>query len=322
LSYFTDKILGLLGLKVKINTEFIDFFYCFNVNNYILKPNTIKIIRIHDLIPITNPTLTSSLFSNILFKRNLHFNANETNTYFVCNSEYTKHELLAKYPNLRNKCYVIPCNIQIMSNFKTALITKFFKNYQDILSEKFLFSVSTLEPKKNLYNLLCAWEKLSKNNPYAMPLILVANAGWGEKNTINKLNKLKEKYPNKLIHLQHLPEEIIQLLFYKCTIFIMPSKVEGFGIPVLNAIKYHKPLILSDIKVFREVAADAAIYFNPNSVDDIYNKILSIISKSNKNTLLAKLSKKSAIRSKQYTNEKLANQWRSTLKYICKNTNY
>ena len=72
-------------------------------------------------------------------------------------------------------------------------------------------------------------------------------------------------------------EEQLPLLYSSSAAFIFSSKMEGFGLPVLEAFAADCPAILSDIPVFREVAADAALYFDPCSADSLAEKMKLIL---------------------------------------------
>lgn len=66
--------------------------------------------------------------------------------------------------------------------------------------------------------------------------------------------------------------------------FVFPSLYEGFGIPILEAFEAECPVLLSDIAVFREIAGDAAVYFNPNNSLDIRHTLDSILFDTQKKT--------------------------------------
>lgn len=67
-------------------------------------------------------------------------------------------------------------------------------------------------------------------------------------------------------------------LYKQAEVFVLPSFYEGFGMPVLEAMSYHVPVVASDIPVLHEVAVEAALYCDPFDPDDIANTIAKILS--------------------------------------------
>ncbi len=92
-------------------------------------------------------------------------------------------------------------------------------------------------------------------------------------------------------------------LYSKAILFIFPSLYEGFGIPILEAFACNCPLVCSNTTIFREIAADAAIYFDPYSIDSIYDAIQSVI---NNGKLRSDLIMKGNLRLKNFTWHKTA----------------
>ena len=84
-----------------------------------------------------------------------------------------------------------------------------------------------------------------------------------------------------------------------CRIFVFASIAEGFGIPILEAMTYGKPMILSDIPVHREVAGEAALYFEVGNSEDLADKLVSLTSDQ---SLQEALSRKSFARAKYFAN--------------------
>ena len=71
-------------------------------------------------------------------------------------------------------------------------------------------------------------------------------------------------------------EELMQL-YRNAVAYINPSLYEGFGIPLVEAMQQECPVVASDIPVFHEVCADAALYFNPLDINDIQKAMTRIV---------------------------------------------
>ncbi len=299
LDFVKNKILGLFGKKVNIPTTDAHIFFCQNPNNYQISEDTKKITRIHDLIPIEYPKKVP-LLSHILFRNNIFFNVAEKNNFFVCNSYTTRKSFLKFFPHLREKTSTIPCSSSF--NMQDAVMEK----PEIKISNDFFLVISSLEPKKNVLRLLKAYEILLSKEKQCKPLILVGNIGWKNKESVEYLHYLKNKYNHKFFHFQNLSKEQIAWLYHNCYCFIMPSLVEGFGIPVLDALAFSKPVLCSNIEVFHEITGKASLHFNPFSIEDIYNKLALANSNSN---LMKDLAKKSKERYKKFLPEQIRNMW-------------
>jgi glycosyltransferase involved in cell wall biosynthesis len=85
------------------------------------------------------------------------------------------------------------------------------------------------------------------------------------------------KIENQILHHQIDNDDVLYQLYKNAIAFVYPSLYEGFGIPVIEAFACDCPVILSDRSCFPEVGQDAALYFNPNSSEDICKKIEQLV---------------------------------------------
>jgi len=144
------------------------------------------------------------------------------------------------------------------------------------LNSKFILSVCSLEPRKNLVNLLMAYRSLKKINPKIQhKLVLVGRKAWG-KNLIS--NKIKElKLENDIIMTGYVSEEDLVCLYNLATIFVFPSIYEGFGLPPLEAMACGTPVVSSSTSSLPEILGNAALMINPYDDKEIANGINILI---------------------------------------------
>jgi glycosyltransferase involved in cell wall biosynthesis len=137
-------------------------------------------------------------------------------------------------------------------------------------STKYFLYVGNAYPHKNLDRLIKAFSLFRKEQSEDVQLLLVGKDDYFYKKLQEKLTN--ENYSGIIIKNNAKDSELAA--YYKNAIaLIAPSLMEGFGLPVLEALSSKCLVLASSIASFREVAKDAAIYFNPNAVGDINEKI-------------------------------------------------
>lgn len=137
------------------------------------------------------------------------------------------------------------------------------------LPENFLLFVGSIEPRKNLLNLLKAYNLLSKEQKEELPLILVGFKGWENQEIMQEIQKNQEH----IRYLGFVGDIELAHIYNLSTLFIYPSLYEGFGLPPLEAMACGAAVIVSNAASLPEVCGDAAIYIDPNDPADIKNKI-------------------------------------------------
>jgi len=125
----------------------------------------------------------------------------------------------------------------------------------------FLF-LSTLEPRKNLARIIEAFKLYKQNHPDDLKLVLVGKPS----NIFSELHI--EKHPD-IVLTGFVEEGDKKYLFHLAKAFLYPSIFEGFGLPLLEAMKCGTPIITSQTSSMPEVCANAALYVDPLSIAEI-----------------------------------------------------
>lgn len=71
-------------------------------------------------------------------------------------------------------------------------------------------------------------------------------------------------------------EDVMNKLYRDAVMFVFPSLYEGFGMPILEAMVNNCPVVLADASCFPEIAADSALYFDPESIEDMSEKLIAV----------------------------------------------
>lgn len=235
------------------------------------------VVMLHDLTTFL-PIIKDSHKKDVIFKEKLFVRlALKKAKSVVSVSNNTKADCI-KYFNISpDKIKVIyPGNKNNLYQIKNSeAINEVLKKYN--LPQNFLLFVGTLEPRKNIINIIKAYKDYLLENPYInFPLLLVGKKGWYYKEFFQLVKDLKLE--KDVIFTGYLPEEILPCLYSRAEVFVYPSLYEGFGLPVLEAMSCGAPVITSNISSLPEVAGDAAVLVDPNSINEIKLAIKKITS--------------------------------------------
>jgi glycosyltransferase involved in cell wall biosynthesis len=138
------------------------------------------------------------------------------------------------------------------------------------ISDPFILSVSTIEPRKNYSFLLEVFRKIRETtilNGKKMKWVIAGKAGW-ETNEFYSILAMEQKNEDIYI-LENLSDSELHHLYRKASLFWMASIYEGFGIPFLEALFHTLPCIVSDIPVFREIGGNQALYLPTKTQKDV-----------------------------------------------------
>lgn len=173
----------------------------------------------------------------------------------VCISKETERDLRIFVPNFRGESIVIP----LASKFPIDAIS----SMKLPTTSKYLLYVGRRDSYKNVNVLL---ESLTELKEYDLVLF-----GGGELSE-EEILIVGDSNINR-VHCTEGPDSFLQKCYMKASYLIYPSKLEGFGLPILEAISVACPVIASDISVFRELFGDAVTYFHPESAHELVNAI-------------------------------------------------
>ena len=223
-----------------------------------------EFVNYHDLNFKSAPdTMTRSNFlqHKLLSGKTLQ----NANTVF-CLSKNTKKEIAEYKPEFTKKLKVIYPGVS----------KKIIKNEEIAIKGKFLFTIGTLEPRKNIATVIEAYLLLKKERPnFEYKLVIASRRGWGQESLTQKLLS-GELEKDGIIFLESPNDELLNVLYKKCSLFLFPSIHEGFGLPLLEAMLEQKVCIASDIPVFREILdLDSDILVSALDVNEWKNSILT-----------------------------------------------
>lgn len=142
----------------------------------------------------------------------------------------------------------------------------------------YILCVGTLEPRKNLGNVLTAYESLDETVKNAFPLVIAGASGWKSRKLEEQLTRLSKT--GTVIKLGFVPQGVLPVLYAGAAAFVYPSLYEGFGLPLLEAMQSGCPCITSNTGALAEVSGDHAIQVNPERWSDIASNLNQLLQDS------------------------------------------
>jgi glycosyltransferase involved in cell wall biosynthesis len=141
------------------------------------------------------------------------------------------------------------------------------------LARPYVLTVGTLEPRKNLLTLLSAFDMLGRPD---LDLVVVGGRGWRDRRLVRELGARQPL--GHVRWLGYVGERELVALYAGAELFIYPSRLEGFGLPVLEAMACGTPVVASDVPALREVAGDAARLVPPGDAEKLAAAVSSLLS--------------------------------------------
>lgn len=131
----------------------------------------------------------------------------------------------------------------------------------------FVLFVGTLEPRKNLGRLLEAFAALHRDRPSSPDLVVAGAAGWGQE----ALEALRDRLGlrDKVRILGRVSDQMLATLYHHALFLALPSRYEGFGLPLVEAMSVGTPVLTSNTASMPEVAGPAGLLVDPLSTESI-----------------------------------------------------
>jgi glycosyltransferase involved in cell wall biosynthesis len=262
---------------------------------------------IHDLAFYHFPSFYKRAHA-IFYKRNTGKFLNKARSIATV-SEFSKQDILTQYKMDAAKIDVVYSAAKEIFhplNEKEKIV---IKNKYTNGKEYFVY-VGAIHPRKNLVNLLKAFSVFKKKQQSNLKLVLAGRMAWKNKSFSDSLKTYK--YRNDVLLTGYLEENELVNVVGSAYALVYPSLLEGFGVPVLEAMHCDVPVITSSNSSMQEIAKKAALYADPNDYHDLADKMMLLYKDE---TLRKNLIQKGKEIAFQYSWDKTAALlWQSILK--------
>ncbi len=228
------------------------------------------IVTIHDLAVLRFPELfrpARRIYQQALIRQSVRRAA-----LVIAVSEHTRHDLLDLLHVPEERIRVIPPILEERFSLPcpTEAVNQFRQRRQ--LSEPMILCLATLEPRKNIGRLIEAFYLLKREAQLPHILILAGAKGWYYHTLTEQVRALGLEKSVRFVG--YVPEEEKILWYHAADLFVYPSRYEGFGLPVVEAMACGLPVVTSNVSSLPEVVGDdaefgerAALMVPPNDTE-------------------------------------------------------
>lgn len=260
---FPDRVLeNRKYVEKKLKEGAYDLFHPTDIDDYFFEQigNRPFVVTIHDLIDEYFPEYSFHVYST--YKTSIKERLVKAAAGIIAVSNSTKHDILEKFAVDEKKIkviYHVPSNIKIVDSDPIVHGCYFLYVGKRVHYKNFYFLIQALQPllvKDRNIKIVCVGSPFNaKERAYFCDLKVDAN----------------------IVHML-ADDNTLGNLYNYAQAFIYPSLYEGFGIPILEAFECECPVMVSNTSSLPEVAGDAALYFNPKSIESIQHAFTTMLS--------------------------------------------
>jgi glycosyltransferase involved in cell wall biosynthesis len=266
-----------------------------------------SILTIHDVIPFTFREAMGFFRNHFLYRPGIR-QACRLHDMIATVSEFSKQDIVKKVGAPADKIQVIPNGLREPSKPDEELDERLNNRFD--LKNGFILSVGGIHERKNIVRLVHAFSRLVNQKGYPGKLVITGSVS-GAPYQI-KMKRLcdatiKElRMEKQVIFTGFIPDEELDSLLRRADFLIYPSLYEGFGIPILEAMRVGTPVITSNLTAMPEVASGTAVLVDPYNIEEMASKMSKLLQN---NELCEELSKKGVERARLYSWERTAEQY-------------
>jgi glycosyltransferase involved in cell wall biosynthesis len=212
----------------------------------------------------------------------------------ICVSSTVAAEVADAYPWVRHRIVAIPNGVEVAAP----------SGVREPPAVPTVLIVGTIEPRKNHLTLFSAMDEVRRSIP-EVRLVVAGRVGWQADSIVERLRVLVAQGQTTFV--DSPGDDQLEELFASASAFVYPSRYEGFGLPVLEAMAWGMPVVAGDIPALRETGGDAARYAAPDDPVALAAAIIGMLEDTAENRRMTELGVQ---RSRCFTWEKTARRTR------------
>jgi len=283
-SFLTNKLAEGLGRRPVLTPHMrslaayhkLDFDMVHSVAGY-TAPDLIGfpgVLTINDLQHLHYPQFFSP--EEFAERERLYRESAERAKHIICISEFTRQDVHRQYGIPLEKMstvWIIPSR-NVWQPLSESARSTLLAGMQLTMTTPFFFFPAHCWPHKNHARLVEAFARIASELPTGIQLVMTGRPLPEDHPAAILIGN--HKLSTRVMHLGYRSPLEVRALFQGCLALVFPSLFEGFGMPVAEAIIVGKPVLCSNVTALPEVAGEAALMFDPNSVEEIARGLLDV----------------------------------------------
>jgi glycosyltransferase involved in cell wall biosynthesis len=230
-----------------------------------------QVCTMHDIIPVEHPEWFNARFA--AWYKWLLPKLTHRAQHLIAVSQFTKDRLVERFGVRPEKITVVWNGVDAQFRPRTAEEIAEVREALGIRSPRYLLSLGSLEPRKNVRRLLSAWKRLKRELPEDLSLVVVGAKG---ASLVFQDAGIVEA-PEGVHFAGYAKQEHLPALYSGAMALVYPSLYEGFGLPPLEAMACGTPVITSNTTSLPEITGGAALLVDPLDEEAIGEAILRIV---------------------------------------------
>ncbi len=242
------------------------------------------VVTLHDLQPITHPErfgLVKRTYIRLVAPRSLRAAAA-----VVCLTDFTAGDAVAVAGVDPTRVRLVPCGVDDPGPGPDPLVQEAVLERHRLMGRPFVLYPAITYAHKNHETLVAAFARLAADHP---DVKLVLTGGEGSYEPVVRAAIHAYGLADRVERTGRIPEAELEVLYRRATVMAFPSRYEGFGLPVLEAMVRGCPVVASDAGGLPGVAGDAAVLVDPLDAHAWADALVDLLDQPERRTVLSRL---------------------------------
>jgi len=275
LSKLSQRFIGHLAGRSVLRKNSADVLFCPMTAPTYHEPGIPTVSIVCDLQHMYYPGFLSK--KELAHRNSFYEQLKKKADYIICISEFTRRSVIEKLGISPERVFSIPISVHSRLAFPSQEWTQTTLHKYQLEGKKYCLYPANAWPHKNHKMLLAAFNMFQKRYPHPDLKLVLTGTHMADNRILE--DAVAQMGLDDAVHfLGYLAERELSVIWQNAHFLIFPSLFEGFGIPLVEAMQYGKPIIASTVTSIPEVAGDAALYFNPCKPDEMVEAMRQIMS--------------------------------------------